>query len=157
EDVTAWGDCTYYFRYLPEGDTGEQTGEISLYRILKLTPDELFGVEVFHNGLSQQKTCRTTDDKAVVLDFLKNNLATDFVQVKTPPLEAEFVLRLAVTDGSQLTLGYIPLDGTACLLRGGVPYEAGTMDMEQLWSDIQSEPVSLAEQAPEDTLETSEE
>ena len=35
EDVTAWGDCTYYFRYLPEGDTGEQTGEISLYRILK--------------------------------------------------------------------------------------------------------------------------
>ena len=157
EDVTAWGDCTYYFRYLPEGDTGEQTGEISLYRILKLTPDELFGVEVFHNGLSQQKTCRTTDDKAVVLDFLKNNLATDFVQVKTPSLEAEFVLRLAVTDGSQLTLGYIPLDGTACLLLGGVPYEAGVMDMEQLWSAIQADPVSLAEQAPEDTLETSEE
>src|SRR5699024_12433275 len=72
-------------------------------------------------------------------------------------MEAEFVLRLAVNDGSQLTLGYIPLDGTACLLLGGVPYEAGVMDMEQLWSAIQADPGSLGEQAPEDTLETSEE
>lgn len=156
ETAEAWGSATYYFRYLPAGDTGEQTGEISLYRIAKLTPDELFGVEVFHNGLNQQKTCRTTEDKGKILDFLKAHLSTDFTQVLTPTLEAEFVLRLALTDGSQLTLGYIPLDDSACLLLGGVPYEASPMELSTLWDSLRAEAVSLREATPEDTLETSE-
>lgn len=153
----AWGQCTYYFRYLPEGDTGEQVGELSLYRLLKLTPDDLFGVEFFHNGRSEQKTVTTVADKTAVLEFLQQNLATDFSQIQTPTLEAAFVLRLAITDGSQLTIGYIPLEDGAGLLLSGVPYAAGVMDLQSLWDSLSAAAVSLESQTPADVLETTEE
>ena len=157
EEAQAWGISTYYFRYLPEGDTGEQVGELSLYRLLKLGPDDLFGVEFFHNGESAQKTVTTVADKTAVLEFLQQNLSTDFTQIATPTLEAEFVLRLAVTDGSQLTIGYIPLSEGAGILLSGVPYAAGEMDLQSLWDSLGAQPVSLEAQAPEDVLETTEE
>lgn len=156
EEAQAWGSCTYYFRYLPEGDTGEQVGELSLYRLLKLTPDDLFGVEFFDNGQNQQKTLTTVADKTAVLEFLQQNLATDFSQIQTPTLEASYVLRLAITDGSQLTIGYIPLDEGAGLLLSGVPYAAGTMDLQSLWDGLGAQPVSLAGETPSDVLETTE-
>lgn len=156
EEAQAWGSCTYYFRYLPEGDTGEQVGELSLYRLLKLTPDDLFGVEFFDNGQNQQKTLTTVADKTAVLEFLQQNLATDFSQIQTPTLEASYVLRLAVTDGSQLTIGYIPLEEGAGLLLSGVPYAAGTMDLQTLWDGLGAKAVSLESETPSDVLETSE-
>lgn len=157
EEVRAWGSCTYYFRYLPEGDTGEQVGELSLYRLLKLTPDDLFGVEFFDNGADQQKTLTTVADKTAVLEFLQQNLSTNFSQIQTPTLEASYVLRLAITDGSQLTIGYIPLEEGAGLLLSGVPYAAGEMDLTALWNSLNAQPVSLAGETPSDVLETSEE
>lgn len=157
KQTAVWGECTYYFRCLPTDATGEQAGEMSVYRLLQLEPSELFGVEVFNNLEQAQKTCRTTADKGAILDFLQANLATDFVQTQAPAVESDFVLRLAVTDGTQLTLGYAASGDQAWVLLGGIPYVAQPMDLGSLWADLKASSVSLAEDRPEAYLQISEE
>ena len=156
EKTACWGDCTYYFRYLPAGDTGDAEN-LSLYRVLQLEASDLFAVEVLNNPEQAQKTCRSVADKETVLNFLKNNLSTDFVQTQVPTVGTDFVLRLACTDGSQLTLGYASGGGQAWLLVDGMPYEAASMDFSALWSSLKAETVSLNQETPGEVLRTSEE
>lgn len=156
EQTACWGTCDYYFRYLPAGDTGEAEN-ISMYRLLQLEGSDLFAVEVFNNLENAQKTCRSGADKEAILDFLKTNLATDFVQTQVPTVESDFVLRLASTDGSQLTVGYVSAGEQAWLLLGGVPYEAQPMDLQSLWDGLRAETVSLKQETTADYLQTSEE
>lgn len=156
EKAACWGECTYYFRYLPTDATGEQAGEMSVYRLLQLEPSDLFGVEVFHNLEQAQKTCRTAADKETILNFLQANLATDFIPTQVPTVESDFVLRLSVADGSQLTLGYASSGDQTWILLGGVPYTAQPMDLDSLWDSLKAQSVSLKEAAPADYLQTSE-
>lgn len=156
EQAACWGTCTYYFRDLPAGETGESEN-ISMYRLLQLEPSDLFAVEVFNNGERAQKTCRSGADKEAILTFIKNNLATDFVQTQVPTVESDFVLRLAAMDGTQLTVGYAAAGEQAWLLLGGVPYEAQPMDLQSLWEGLKAETVSLRQEAAADYLQTSEE
>ena len=81
------------------------------------------------------------------MTFLQNNLATDFVQTQVPTVEMDYVLRLAMIDGTQLTLGYAASGGSAWILLGGVPYEAEKMDLAALWSGLQAE-AAPQEQTP---------
>lgn len=155
EKAACWGECIYYFRYLPAGDTGE-TEDLSLYRLLQLEPSDLFAVEVFNNPENGQKTCRSVADKEAILNYLKENLSTDFAQTQVPTVESDFVLRLSVTDGSQLTLGYGSSGGRAWILLSGVPYEAAPMNLNGLWSQLKAETVALTPETPEDVIQTSE-
>lgn len=157
EKAVCWGVCTYYFRYLPTDATGEQAGEMSVYRLLQLEPSDLFGVEVFNNPAYAQKTCRTAADKETILRFLQDHLSTDFVQTQIPTVEADYVLRLSVADGTQLTLGYATSGDQAWILLGGVPYAAQAMDLDSLWSSLKAQSVSLAEEPSENYLQISEE
>lgn len=129
---------TFQFRFLPEAGSAP---EASPLLIPQLTPADLFGIVVVSNVHQAEKTCRSTADVQRILDFLNQNLATDFRQAKVPSLETAYVLRLAMTDGSQLTLGYIPGGQEAWLLIGGVPYETVPMDLDSLWDSLQTEAV----------------
>ena len=134
---------TFWFRFLPESGGAS---EASPLLIPQLTPSDLFGIVVVSNSHRAEKTCRSTADVQAILDFLNQNLATDFTRAQVPSPETSYVLRLAMTDGSQLTLGYIPGGQEAWLLIGGVPYETAPMDLDSLWDALQTEAV------PFDTL-----
>lgn len=151
------GSCTYYFRYLPEHATGDQTQEISLYRTVQLEPEELFGASFFNNLDAEQKTCTNEKDLTAILMYLKENLTTNFVQIPAPEEEADYVLRLAVIDGSQLTLSYGGEGKNAWIMLNGVPYEAEVMDLYTLWKSLETDSVSLEENADGQYLQISEE
>lgn len=137
------GACRYWFRYLPAEATGDQSQEMSLYRLVKLEAKDLFGVE-FHNNLDGlRKTCTAEADRAAILDYLKEHLATNFVRIEMPEEEADYVLRLAVTQGEQLTLGYGGEGQGAWIMLGGVPYEAEVMDLYSLWEGLETESVAM--------------
>lgn len=155
EKAACWGESAYYFRYLPADSAGEAE-DLSLYRLLQLEASDLFAVEAINHGTGEQKTCRSVADKEAVLDFLKENLSTDFVQTQVATVESDFVLRLACTDGTQLTLGYGSTGGRAWILLGGVPYEAEPMDLNALWSGLKAEAVAQSAEAPGEYLQTSE-
>ena len=151
-----WGSCIYYFRFLPKDATGDQSGAVSLYRLVQLQPSELFGVEVFNNLDAQWKTCRSEQDKLAILEYLRENLTTSFLPVELEAPEADYVLRLAMTDGSQLTLGYGSEGKTAWLLLGGQPYAAELMDLYPLWQSLTAQTVSLQDDLSSAYLQVSE-
>ena len=157
EKALSWGSSYYYFRFLPEGSTGEQYQEMSLYRLVQLRPADLFGVEFFNNLDGQQKTCTSSTDREAILDYLKEHLTTNFVQIEMPEEEADYVLRLAVTDGTQLTLGYGGEGQGAWLLFGGVPYEVEVMDLYSLWESLEAETIQLDDGSLDQYLQVSEE
>ena len=144
----------FWFRFLPETDS---TPEASPLLIPQLTPADLFGIVVVSNVHQAEKTCRSTADVQTILDFLNQNLATDFVRTTVPSLETSYVLRLAMTDGSQLTLGYVPGDHEAWILIGGVPYETSPMDLDSLWNALQTEAVPFEPLPEGDFLQVTEE
>ena len=145
---------TFRFRFLPEAGSAP---EASPLLIPQLTPADLFGIVMVSNVHQAEKTCRSTADVQRILDFLNQNLATDFRQAKVPSLETAYVLRLAMTDGSQLTLGYIPGGQEAWLLIGGVPYETVPMDLDGLWDTLQTEAVPFETLPEGDFLQVTEE
>lgn len=151
------GSCTYYFRFLPEGASGEQTQEMSLLRLVQLEPSELFGVEFINNLDGLQKTCTGTQDLTAILEYLKTHLSTNFVQIEMPEEEADYVLRLAVTQGAQLTLSYGGEGQGTWILLGGVPYEAEVMDLYSLWESLEAADVRLDGSVVLEYMQTSEE
>ena len=154
EDALCWGKGIYYFRWLPAGATGESS-DLSLYRVLQLEPKDLFGVEVINQTLTARKICRNPSDVGKILDYLKGNLTTDFVQSQLPDTETEFVLRLAATNGSQLTLGYASDGDRAWILLGGIPYEASPLDLRSLWNSLET-PAVYEEESQWESLRTEE-
>lgn len=150
------GSCSYWFRYLPAEATGDQAQEMSLYRLVKLEAKDLFGVE-FHNNLDGlRKTCTGEADRTAILEYLKSHLSTNFVRIDMPEEEADYVLRLAVTQGEQLTLGYGGEGQNTWIMLGGVPYEAEVMDLYSLWESLEAEAQSLNEETDNDYLAVSE-
>jgi hypothetical protein len=145
---------TFWFRFLPENGSSPQASPLL---IPQLKPSDLFGIVVASNVHQAEKTCRSTSEIQTVLDFLQENLSTDFVRAKVPSLETDYVLRLALTDGSQLTLGYIPGGQDAWILLGGIPYEAVPMDLESLWNALQTEAVPFSTLPEGDFLQITEE
>lgn len=156
KDPALRGDCTYYFRYLPEHATGEQSQEMSLYRVVQMEAADLFGVEFLNNLDGQKKTCTSEADRTAVLDYLKTYLSTNFVQIEMPEDEADYVLRLAATMGSQVTLSYGGEGQKAWIMLDGVPYQAEVMDLYSLWEAMEAEPVSMFGDTGSDYLATSE-
>lgn len=145
-----WGSCTYYFRYLPEHATGEQSTEVTLYRILQMEPEGLFGVE-FTNNLDQEKmTCTSLSDREAIVNYLRENLSTNFQPPAGENLETDYVLRLAASDGTQLVIGYGADGRDAWVLLGGEPYQAGVMDLYSLWKTLEAERVSTVELEPQE-------
>ena len=150
------GACTYYFRYLPEHATGEATQEMSLYRLIQMEAADLFGVEFFNNLDGQKKTCTSGEDREAILNYFKAHLSTNFVEIEMPAEEADYVLRMAATQGEQITLSYGGEGQGAWILLDGVPYEAEVMDLYSLWEDLSAEAVSLQEDTNQDYLAVSE-
>ena len=138
DDRDCWGKGIYYFRYLPQGDTGE-ANDLPLYRLLQLDSMELFGIEMVNQQLAGRKICRKQMDVGLILAFLQEHLVTDFVQSVMPMGETDYVMRLLITDGSQLTIGYVEEEGEAWLLLGGIPYEAEPMNLDSLWESLETE------------------
>jgi len=155
EKAKAWGSCTYYFRYLPEHATGDQSQEMSLYQMVQLEPQELFGVVVVNNLDGEQKTCTNLADRTAVLEYLKTYLSTNFVQIPATEAAADYVLRLAVIDGSQLTLSYGGEGKNAWIMLGGVPYNAEVMDLYSLWEQLETEAVKLEDETDSQYLQVS--
>ena len=151
------GSCAYYFRFLPEGSTGDQSQEMTLYRMVQLRPADLFGVVFINNLDGQQRTCTSTADRTAILDYLKTYLTTNFVPIDVPSAEADYVLRLAVTDGTQLTLAYGGEGQNTWIMLGGVPYEAEVMDLYSLWKSMEAQPVLLDDGSEDQYLQVSEE
>ena len=68
--TAAWGSCTYYFRYLPQTATGDQSRETLFYKLVQLEPGDLFGAE-FTNYLDlQTRTCKSEQDITAILGLL---------------------------------------------------------------------------------------
>jgi len=156
DDGNLGGQCTYYFRYLPENATGEQTQEMSLYRLVQMEPSDLFGVEFYNNLDEQKKTCTSSADREAVLNYFKNHLSTDFVQIEMPEGEADYVLRMAATQGEQITLSYGGEGQGAWILLDGVPYGAEVMDLYTLWEGLEAEAQSLNGETETEYLAVSE-
>ena len=156
EKAPGWGSCYYYFRYLPVDATGEQKEEVDLYRLVQMEASDLFGVEFFNNLDDQKKTCMSDADKQAILDYLKSYLSTNFVQIEMPEEPADYVLRMAVTHGEQVTLSYGGEGQNTWIMLGSVPYEAGVMDLYTLWEQMEAEAVLLSETPSQDYLATSE-
>ena len=150
------GECIYYFRYLPENATGEQAQEMSLYRLVQMEASDLFGVEFYNNLDEQKKTCTSAADREAILNYFKAHLSTDFVQIEMPEGEADYVLRMAATQGEQITLSYGGEGQGAWILLDGVPYGAEVMDLYTLWESLEAETVSLREEGNADYLAISE-
>lgn len=156
EKAPGWGTCYYYFRYLPVDATGEQKQEMDLYRLVQMEATDLFGVEFFNNLDDQKKTCMSAADRQAILDYLKAYLSTSFVQIEMPDEQADYVLRMAVTQGDQVTLSYGGEGQSTWIMLGGIPYEAGVMDLYTLWEQMEAEAVPLSETTEQDYLAISE-
>lgn len=150
------GSCRYWFRYLPEDATGEQAQEMSLYRLVQMEPSDLFGVEFYNNLDAQKKTCTSTADREAILNYFKAHLSTDFVQIEMPEDEADYVLRMAVTQGEQITVSYGGEGQDAWILLDGVPYGAAVMDLYTLWEGLEAESESLNGETEQEYLAVSE-
>lgn len=142
--VESWGSCTYDFRFLAHGVVISNTpsmpeySSLDVYQVAQLDASALMGVEVVNNVDGLTKTCRTQSDKQAILDFLKNNLSTEFVPISVAAPEADYMLRLVCVDGTQLTIGYGSDGAQSWLLVGGAPYEAGQMDMAAMWNALEA-------------------
>ena len=143
DKAAAWGDCYYYFRYLPADATGEQDRETVIFRVMQMEAADLFGVFMTNHLDGQQKTCTSKADKAAVLDYLQQHLVTSFVPAEAA--EVDYELRLAGTDGTELLLGYGSDGKHTWLVINGQTYEGGVMDLYSLWKSLEAEATALAE------------
>lgn len=141
EKKPAWGDCYYYFRYLPADATGEQERETTIFRVLQMEATDLFGVVMTNHLDGQQKTTTDGEDKQAVLDYLKTYLASSFVPVEAG--EIDYELRLACVDGTELELAYGADGEISWLVINGQCYEVEVMDLYSLWKELKAEAVDL--------------
>ena len=130
--------------------------ESVVHRLTQLEAYELFGVE-FYNHLDQEKKlCTDREDREAILRYLQTYLTVNFQQVDVPDAASDYVLRFALTDGTQLTMSYGSDGKYTWVLLDGQAYEAEVMDLYSLWKDLQTRSVSLKEEAGE-YLQVSEE
>lgn len=145
EKIVSGGTCTYHFRFLPEHATGEQSLESVVHRLTQMEAYELFGVEFFNNLDQEKKLCTDRQDREAILDYLQTYLTVNFRQIDLPEAESDYVLRFAVTDGTQLTLSYGSNGKETWVLLDGEAYEAEVMDLYSLWKSLNTASVSMKE------------
>lgn len=134
-----WGSCTYHFRFLAEAETASEpmvtpdVGDLDISQILQMQANDFMGMEVYNSSEDTSRTFRTGSDKATILQFLKDNIATDFSSPMPGAPKALYQIRLVSMDGSQLTVGYGSDGLNHSLLVGGMAYAVDEMDFDQLW------------------------
>lgn len=140
QNPDGWGSCTYHFRFLAEAETAFEpmvtpdVGDLEIDQILQMQANDFMGMEVANNKDGISKTFRTGKDKAAILQFLKDNVSTDFSTPMPGAPKALYQIRLVAMDGSQLTVGYGSDGLNHSLLVGGMAYAVEEMDFDRLWA-----------------------
>lgn len=137
-DTECWGSCTYQFLFLAKGAVisspiqMEVAADLDLAGLLQLDASQVWGLEFLNNLEGTTRTCRSSEDKTAILDFLKSNLSPDLQPAGETAPAMEYMMRLVTVSGSQLTVGY----GGGYVEVGGVLYKVGDLDMAALWTSL---------------------
>ncbi len=140
QNPDGWGTCTYHFRFLAEAETAAEpmvtpdVGDLEISQILQMQANDFMGMEVVNNKEGISKTFRTGRDKSTILQFLKDNVTTDFSTPMSGAPKALYQIRLVAMDGSQLTVSYGSDGLNHSLLAGGMAYAVEEMDFDRLWA-----------------------
>ena len=149
EDKRGWGSCTYYFRFLARPLTSaapviNDTGDLNLQQVLTMNANDLWGIEFTNYGADAVKTCLSMKDKALLLQFLKDNIPTDLTPSPSTQMDTIFTMRMVTLTGSQLTLTFGTDGRGACMQAEGVLYSLDPLNMNELWNQLNAGSVSAA-------------
>lgn len=146
--VDSWGTCTYHFRFLAQAEVKTEpieepdVGDLDILQVLQMDANQFMGMEFMNNVEALSMTCRTGKDKSSILQFLKDNVDTDFTSPMPGAPEALYMIRLVSIDGAQLTVGYGSDGLNHSLLVGGLAYAVDEMDFDSLWSLLNGDTVT---------------
>lgn len=155
--ASCWGSATYHFLYVPEGSSvpgsaltlSGDTGDLTLEGILQLDADQILGVEVTNGPEEISKTCRSRQDKTLILQFLTDSLAYGLEEVSVSSASITHALRLVTVGGSQLNVGYGCEGGMCWLTSGGRTFASAGGDPADLWASLQADAFSANASAGE--------